>query len=489
MVTRLFEGESALQTVMMHQTKPSPTLESATDRFWGDEMEALVAKMLMKRPADRYQSMDQLLHDLERIRGRKAVGKNVETGFISSVDSRLEDLGSGYEEEEQNKSKRRKVLIACTIPVAALALVVGGLMVQNFWRPAAQAPKPTGFSTVEGTREFMAYRPEAHRQVTALEEQVKKFKPVTTSIDPKTGMKTFNCPDLSAGLLKWPPLAKDSLGTLPYTKSAGSVNAVKKVEVPADRPIWIYIDCALSKQTFDCPDLLGKFGPSDLSGLELHSNLPIEDLFDTTVQKQVASETAALIRAASGWTDLRYCELYYLPVTDEVFRELDQHKTLQYFALHGPGVKSEDLANKSFLHQLITIQLFDLADSSPVLAAFKGSTAIRDILVETSAASASGLAGLAGCPNLKALHLNHVTLDNNALDAISTIKSLQELTLVNCKLKPYQIGALTKLGSIPSLLLDISDWQPEARDQLAKALPRANLSWTKEKPQPLGADE
>jgi len=87
-----FAGQTAMATVLMHQSKPSPSLESVSGKYWSEEIEALVAKMLMKNPADRYQSMDQVRHDLERIQQHKAVGKNVETGFENLMESQLGDI-------------------------------------------------------------------------------------------------------------------------------------------------------------------------------------------------------------------------------------------------------------------------------------------------------------------------------------------------------------------------------------------------------------
>ncbi len=64
-----FVGESALSTMMMHQTAPTPTLKEASlGADFPPELELLVHTMLSKNPDDRYQDLGIAAHDLAAIK-------------------------------------------------------------------------------------------------------------------------------------------------------------------------------------------------------------------------------------------------------------------------------------------------------------------------------------------------------------------------------------------------------------------------------------
>ncbi|HNG73646.1 MAG TPA: serine/threonine-protein kinase, partial [Candidatus Obscuribacter sp.] len=95
-----FQGETALETVMMHLHEEPPTLEEAAANYTSPELESLVAKLLLKDRERRYGSMGQVIHDLERIRAQKPIaGAARSLGFESSArpsarDERDETLDS-----------------------------------------------------------------------------------------------------------------------------------------------------------------------------------------------------------------------------------------------------------------------------------------------------------------------------------------------------------------------------------------------------------
>jgi len=63
-----FRGENALQTVHMHQYQLPPKLAEAYPRGqFSADLEYMVARMLSKLPASRYQNMAQVIHDFERL--------------------------------------------------------------------------------------------------------------------------------------------------------------------------------------------------------------------------------------------------------------------------------------------------------------------------------------------------------------------------------------------------------------------------------------
>jgi tRNA A-37 threonylcarbamoyl transferase component Bud32 len=472
-----FLGESALQTVMMHQNKPSPTIESLSGKFSSAEMEALVAKMLMKRPADRYQSMDQLMHDLERIRGHKAVDKNADTGFKRAMDRRLEAMGSKYAEGEQKQARRKKMLIVIAVPVVGLAAAaVAGVLMQAA-RLIAKTPPAALQANIPTSKEFDAAGAPCRKEMAVLAEKVSLVKPIASTIDRAKRSRVFHCPAVEIGLLAWWDRTIDCMGGLSHTFITGQTDACGEARVPADRPILLVVNAVLNRDTFMCPEILAKFGPAELFGLDLIAPVAIDDLGTEDVQKLAKEQTLALVKAISGWTNCQYFEFFNVPATDEALIELDKHKTLRRFALHGSDVNPNTLAQRKFLPRLTALELGDMPDCNPALRALRGSASITSISLEKCCLSASGLNVLAGCHNLRCLELTDCPLDYSALEAIGTIKSLKQLKLIGCELKPEHLPVLGKLGFIPHIYLDLLKWPKPVRQELFKLLPNAKGEW------------
>lgn len=69
-----YQGETALETVIMHQEHDLPTLsEVAPDKRFPVSIELVLAKCLAKKPGDRYQSAKELAIDLNRVKEGKDV--------------------------------------------------------------------------------------------------------------------------------------------------------------------------------------------------------------------------------------------------------------------------------------------------------------------------------------------------------------------------------------------------------------------------------
>ncbi len=85
-----FVGESALSTMMMHQTASIPSLKEASlGTNFSPELEHVVQTMLSKNPNDRYQDLGIAAHDLAAIRSGQIANLSV-TAKSSRVVKKLE---------------------------------------------------------------------------------------------------------------------------------------------------------------------------------------------------------------------------------------------------------------------------------------------------------------------------------------------------------------------------------------------------------------
>jgi serine/threonine protein kinase len=428
-----FVGQGAIQTVMMHQNAPSPTVESVGGKFSSDEMEALIAKMLMKRPADRYQSMEQVRHDLERIRQNKVVGKNIETGFRSSADSHFKEIGSRYEEEQQNKSRRRKILISCTVVVVGLAIGVSSLMIFIFNTPNAKPPKATLSSsgvTVGALDSALEQRDPA---LLDAEKKFKATKSITSSIDKATGERVFHCPEVHMGAFYWHKGQKNTDISDFDSRIYGRIDAYGETRVPADEPITLALDISRNREAWHEPICLTKFGAREINGLRLLSQGRVDEIATDAERKAQDMEVVALVKAISGWTNCQAVEFDKIAVPDEALVELDKHRELRRFSALTAPMDPKVLAKRQFLQRLAYLELSPMDDCDLVLNSLKGSTALESITISHSLISVAGFHALATCPNLKILYLANCPIKTPALEAIIAIKSLKKLRIYGTK--------------------------------------------------------
>ncbi len=100
------KGESALSTLLMHQEQDVPRMGDVTDdtEFSG-AIEAVVAKCLRKDREQRYQSVDALAIDLQRLLDGQGVGRETSVRDLDSDSWRLFDDDSKNSENCQTNSQ------------------------------------------------------------------------------------------------------------------------------------------------------------------------------------------------------------------------------------------------------------------------------------------------------------------------------------------------------------------------------------------------
>jgi hypothetical protein len=196
----------------------------------------------------------------------------------------------------------------------------------------------------------------------------------------------------------------------------------------------------------------------------------------------LGQQVSALVKAISAWTNCQIVDFTNCSLQAVALKELDKHKTLREFQAQGCSIDGKVLGGRSFLRNLGTLTLAGVSDVDSVFKGLKGSSAIGAIHIESGSVSASGLRDLASCHNLKYLCLIKCPVDSEAIEAIGTIKSLQQLSIIKGQLKPEQIPSMTRLNFIEHMLLDISGWPSKGFSDLAKAVPNANKDWQKAHP-------
>lgn len=119
-----FVGENAFQTILMHQQAAPPTLsEVCPNGTFSEVLESFIEKMLRKNASQRYQTMDQLVQDLERIEKGKGIFATMHRGTSTSLTA---VPTPALESEEALSAEQLAQLARRPFPwaVASLALIM-----------------------------------------------------------------------------------------------------------------------------------------------------------------------------------------------------------------------------------------------------------------------------------------------------------------------------------------------------------------------------
>jgi serine/threonine protein kinase len=63
----MYSGETLLERIIAHREQPIPSLRSARDDI-APEVDRIYQRMVAKAPQDRYQTMSDVIHDMEKCR-------------------------------------------------------------------------------------------------------------------------------------------------------------------------------------------------------------------------------------------------------------------------------------------------------------------------------------------------------------------------------------------------------------------------------------
>lgn len=144
-----YDGETAMATVLMHTTEPIPSLSQRSDQELPPELEKIVTKCLAKNARDRYQNVNALLADLDKL----------ETSLVDQVgvdeEQRAEQLRQEETrtvEDERRKASKKTVVIA--LLAVALTLVVGGIGAAMLTAKFDSLSKPQPYMDASKTNEI-----------------------------------------------------------------------------------------------------------------------------------------------------------------------------------------------------------------------------------------------------------------------------------------------------------------------------------------------
>jgi tRNA A-37 threonylcarbamoyl transferase component Bud32 len=373
-----FKGRNAMETMLLHSSGTPPTLKDASGgKEFPRLLEMVVAKMLARSPVDRYQNMEQLARDLTTaLQGANSAPIN-RSQILSPKNNSLAWISAA--------------LAILLIAAVSICLLRRGGATSDGGTPAVQAPA-----------KVMDMRP---------------FSKIVKGADGKTFIR-FTFP------------ADESIGSL-WTYLDSTRRACKGVvEVPAGITVF-----APGSPIIAHPEYLDRFGPSDLSGIEIDLESPLSsEQFDNTTLRHLTHLKGLTCLTIKGCSK----------INDEAMLSIEQLPDLNIFECEDSNITVARLSRSSILRRLTRLTISTKESISPLLLALHGSTTL--ILFDTAAQLTNADYRQIGTfINLRVFKCNGSGMHDRDLIALSPLKHLENLEALDNNLTLDAVPTLKAL--------------------------------------------
>lgn len=446
-----FLGNTALSTMMKHQSDRTPTLKEATlGKEFPAALEQIIARLLEKEPGQRYQTLKAVAHDLSLL----------QQGISSPtllVDAR-----------KLIPSSERKLAIKetagfCLLTFVLTAALVSLVMQHNFDEERKEEKATADRAAAQGEKMSMVVPriDDAIDRANADQRQI-------TSIVPgpfNSIMRRFDFKD-RMGFLKWSSVIHPRV-------------AIGVLDVPLRDDVRLTIEDPTVVQN---PHLFSRFNRDDLAEVCLSRNTGVTDATFTDIGRLKT---------------LKILEISHCFVTDAVIDRLNELPTLQMVDLSTTQVTAAGLARLQRIKQLSALVLEHFENTKQVLEALNGSrkmisltlssTDIKDedfalfnsmpalntLFVDTNRQiTDKGIALLRGHKGIAQLNISRTSCTSKVVDTLVTLPNLTYLSVTQHLFTPADADRLKR--RFPKLRVfgvpDEPSWKEKAREDVLQTI-------------------
>jgi serine/threonine protein kinase len=453
-----FEGDTAFQTIFMHQNRRCPSLASVnTGEVFPEALEHLVQKMLAKRPSDRYQSMAQVSHDIERLQEGKSLEKKTPTENIASE-------GEGAVGQHRETSIKA-YLLPVIITVAVIFTVGGFVFVSELHkRPPPAATVDSKVTSPLDTNMWNSTKSVADITMDKANEDFKAFIPSPTVISQTNGKKwlRFYFPDTGVGDL-------DTYGA--------SVPAVGIRVLAVHGFITLVIHRGKDRYTWAYPWILKKVDSVNINDLAINEQEDWEgpsspgasnDLNDKPVLEMLA--------IARHWKHFEGFELYDFPISVALLEAIKTIPSLKRLTITHSRLNGAALASCACLQQLERLDVTSIKEVDPLLLAIAGSKKLRSLTIGNTKPSPSAIRALKTCRSLAYFSMQRSDLSDAQLVAVSELPHLREVWLEDVDLDPKRLVQFKAFKSLEGLFVTSQHWSPAEIAMVKNELPNCAIA-------------
>ncbi|MBA3994125.1 MAG: hypothetical protein C0469_11410 [Cyanobacteria bacterium DS2.3.42] len=421
-----FIGESALATMMKHQSEPPLSLKEASMGIdFPKELERIVAKLLEKDPNNRYQNASLLAADLiqleSQLRNDKATAGTVSDGTRGSGKA-------AYAEKATSLFAGNPIGQSIIGAVAFLiGMSVSYFLLQNELEAERARKRPIVI--------------ESQPRITAPALDEKQF----SHFDPATKERVFDFP-------------KTSIGALIFSDRPG-VNCVGEKRVKDGVLIGFNPTYdALNKNPF----LLKKFGPNDLTVLYMSKN---------------ESAVSRVFSSLPHLTGLKALNVKFSDFSDADLKYLDPLSNLSYLNVSATNVTGDGLARMKFLNKLTSLHAGSVQNIPTLLERIAEMPRLYQLSLHADSLEDDLLKEVARCQSLKVLSIGmNRKITDKGVQHLSKLKQLRHLDICGTSVTMQSLKTLRQLPSLKELV--IPQTMTSGRDvaTIRGALPKVKLS-------------
>lgn len=450
-----FMGESALSTMLKHQSETQASLKEASlGMNFPAGLERVVHKLLEKDPQDRYQSANQLASDLIHVERTLSDAETHEIIPTKAETAPKYARRARSSEDAEFERKERMLLVAG----AAAVSFTFGVLVHHF---GEQLIWHDGHK-----RSNQVTKVENNAGSKNKEKGDNKATVATATGNLLGSHKYWSRKENEQLLFDFP---KDfSIGKI-LVANGESYDARGLVKVPAALPLGMVAGEALVQS----PEYLDHFRVDELAVLD----------FDK--RKDVSP---AVFEKVGKFTKLKGLNLYDTEFVDRDVHILAGLKNLLYLNLGFTGVTCPAALKYAPLKTLQCLDLTYVSDGKSAIKRISDMPQLKQLLLVKCDVNDDDLIELAKTDQLRILDLAWNDITDNGIAHLTKLKKLEYLDLSQNKISPM---AWEMIGKIPNLRKvkiaryhNHDEWTQEVRSEferkLAKCAPQISVIWVYE---------
>lgn len=440
-----FIGESALATMMKHQSEPPLSLKEASMGIgFPIGLEKIVAKLLEKDPAMRYQKANSLAADLIEL--ERTLSGDTSAGAPQQIGELRADRGKTSAQTPADNAINT-ILIASL--AAVLGAVAGGGICYAILNGQIKELK-TYYETKSSTESpFAGTAPNTLPTKTASESAVKVAAGSYSKIAGSERILTF-----PKGVC---------LGTI-IDDFAFITQAEGVAKFPKQRRLSLMV----RNNALESPDLLSGFAPDDLVILNFSS---------------APTFKSEGFQAIAGLTGLRAINFKNTLFNNSALSSLDNMVNLRYANFNSTQVHGDGLCKMPILKNLNAMDVSNNSGMLPFCQSLFELNKLYELQMQQCQLDDVTLKDISRCQSLKVLCLS---LNKDITDAgvsyLKDLKNLNWLDLTGTSVSPNCLESLIEMRSLKKVELDQLDWSDEQKRDFEKRLknkaPQVKVFWS-----------
>jgi serine/threonine protein kinase len=447
-----FVGETALLTLLDHQTKTAPKLKDALpDVVLPQRLEGLMVRLLAKTPEKRYQTFEAVSTDLNYC--IEDFGAKRTSSVTNNVELVSQEVGAREVALRPSFSGKVIAMVICLVGAAIVLLSIFNFTPTN--QPGEPHTKPKTFSlaptvTVPKTDDYEMEEHAARLRFKKEREQLCSEK-----------WLFYRGPDARGKEYQFPTYQR--MGYFENGNSERLIDCIGSVTLPPGQDVFFRTE----NEVFFAPQLLERFGENGLVGLHLNPN--------TVAHVQWTSDQ---LKHITGLQSIRYLNIGSNNLLDEkALPYIAQLRNLQSLDISQCGITSETLTNLATLPQITTLTVED--DRAQILLKFMAKEPngylLRKLLARKCDLHDSDLEALAKLKHIEVLNLERSPIRGPGLKYLAKLPKLVELRLHDVDINPKELALLAQSKSLKLLEINKEKYPLEDVKALQALMPRCKI--------------